>query len=97
MIEDVLEGEEVSFFAVIDGDTCVALASAQDHKAVGEGDTGDHSRTLLRSWLHNRFPPPMGAGLRLIATVATTQDHVRYHCSDRHVALFYMAKSSVLL
>ncbi len=40
VVEDFLEGEEASFFALVDGETCVALASAQDHKAVGEGDTG---------------------------------------------------------
>jgi phosphoribosylamine-glycine ligase len=40
VIEAFLAGEEASFFAFIDGETCVALASAQDHKAVGEGDTG---------------------------------------------------------
>lgn len=40
VIEAFLDGEEASFFAFIDGETCVALASAQDHKAVGEGDTG---------------------------------------------------------
>lgn len=43
IIEDVLEGEEVSFFAIIDGSTCIPLASAQDHKAVGEGDKGPNT------------------------------------------------------
>lgn len=40
VIEQFLEGEEVSFFALSDGKTCLALTSAQDHKRVGEGDTG---------------------------------------------------------
>ena len=43
MVEEFLEGEEVSFFALIDGNTCVALTSAQDHKAVGDGDTGPNT------------------------------------------------------
>ncbi|MEA2754516.1 MAG: phosphoribosylamine---glycine ligase [Aliidongia sp.] len=40
VIEEALIGEEVSFFALVDGAHAVALASAQDHKTVGDGDTG---------------------------------------------------------
>lgn len=40
VIEEFLEGEEVSFFALSDGRTIVPLVSAQDHKRVGDGDTG---------------------------------------------------------
>ncbi len=40
VIEDFLEGEEASFFALCDGKRALAFASAQDHKRVGEGDTG---------------------------------------------------------
>jgi phosphoribosylamine--glycine ligase len=40
VIEEALFGEEVSFFALVDGAHAVALASAQDHKTVGDGDTG---------------------------------------------------------
>ncbi len=40
VIEEFLEGEEVSFFALADGKTILPLTSAQDHKRVGEGDTG---------------------------------------------------------
>jgi phosphoribosylamine--glycine ligase len=43
VIEDFLEGEEASLFALVDGETAVALASAQDHKRVGEGDTGPNT------------------------------------------------------
>jgi phosphoribosylamine--glycine ligase len=43
VIEEFLEGEEVSLFALVDGDTAVPLASAQDHKRVGEGDTGPNT------------------------------------------------------
>jgi phosphoribosylamine--glycine ligase len=43
VIEDVLEGEEVSFFALCDGRRAVAFASAQDHKRVGDGDTGPNT------------------------------------------------------
>ena len=43
VIEEFLEGEEASLFALVDGETAVALASAQDHKRVGEGDTGPNT------------------------------------------------------
>ncbi len=43
VIEEFLTGEEASFFALIDGATCIPLVGAQDHKAVGEGDTGPNT------------------------------------------------------
>jgi phosphoribosylamine--glycine ligase len=43
VIEEFLEGEEASLFALVDGDMAVPLASAQDHKRVGEGDTGPNT------------------------------------------------------
>jgi phosphoribosylamine--glycine ligase len=43
VIEEFLEGEEASLFALVDGETAVAVASAQDHKRVGEGDTGPNT------------------------------------------------------
>jgi phosphoribosylamine--glycine ligase len=43
VIEEFLNGEEASLFALVDGETAVPLASAQDHKRVGEGDTGPNT------------------------------------------------------
>jgi phosphoribosylamine--glycine ligase len=43
VIEEFLEGEEVSFFALTDGHTIVPFGSAQDHKRVGDGDTGPNT------------------------------------------------------
>ena len=43
VIEEFLSGEEASLFALVDGETAVFLASAQDHKRVGEGDTGPNT------------------------------------------------------
>ena len=43
VIEEFLEGEEASFFALCDGGHAVALAAAQDHKRVGDGDTGPNT------------------------------------------------------
>jgi len=43
VVEEFLSGEEASFFALVDGKTALPLASAQDHKTVGEGDTGPNT------------------------------------------------------
>jgi phosphoribosylamine---glycine ligase len=43
VIEEFMDGEEASFFALCDGTTAVPLATAQDHKRVGDGDTGPNT------------------------------------------------------
>jgi phosphoribosylamine--glycine ligase len=43
VIEEFLAGEEASFFALCDGENAIAMASAQDHKRVGDGDTGPNT------------------------------------------------------
>ena len=43
VVEEFMAGEEASFFALCDGDNAVPLASAQDHKRVGDGDTGPNT------------------------------------------------------
>jgi phosphoribosylamine--glycine ligase len=43
VIEEFLSGEEASFFAIVDGTTALPLAAAQDHKRVGDGDTGPNT------------------------------------------------------
>ncbi|MBE9603805.1 phosphoribosylamine--glycine ligase [Acetobacteraceae bacterium H6797] len=43
LIEECLIGQEVSFFALCDGETALPLAAAQDHKRVGDGDTGPNT------------------------------------------------------
>ncbi len=43
VIEEYLDGEEASFFAICDGKRAIAFGSAQDHKRVGEGDTGPNT------------------------------------------------------
>jgi phosphoribosylamine--glycine ligase len=43
VIEEFLEGEEVSFFVLTDGETVIPFGSAQDHKRVGDGDTGPNT------------------------------------------------------
>lgn len=43
VLEEMLDGPEISFFAVCDGTRAIALAAAQDHKRIGEGDTGPNT------------------------------------------------------
>jgi len=43
VVEECLVGEEVSFFALVDGIHALPLAAAQDHKRVGDGDTGPNT------------------------------------------------------
>ena len=43
VIEEFMTGEEASFFALCDGETALPLASAQDHKRVGDGDVGPNT------------------------------------------------------
>ena len=43
VIEEFMEGEEASFFVLCDGDNVLPIGTAQDHKRVGEGDTGPNT------------------------------------------------------
>ena len=43
VIEEFLEGEEASFIAIVGGGQVLALAPSQDHKAIGDGDTGPNT------------------------------------------------------
>lgn len=43
VVEELLQGEEASFFALIDGSNVVGLSSAQDHKAAYDGDLGPNT------------------------------------------------------
>lgn len=43
VVEEFMEGEELSVFAICDGDNHLVLLPAQDHKRIGEGDTGPNT------------------------------------------------------
>ena len=43
VIEEFLEGEEASFICMVDGENILPMATSQDHKRVGEGDTGPNT------------------------------------------------------
>jgi phosphoribosylamine--glycine ligase len=43
VVEEFLEGEEASFIVMVDGENVVPMATSQDHKRVGDGDTGPNT------------------------------------------------------
>ncbi len=62
VIEEFLDGEEASFISMVDGTTALPMATSQDHKRVGDGDTG---------------PNTGGMGAYSPAPVVTPQVHAR--------------------
>jgi phosphoribosylamine---glycine ligase len=63
VIEEMLSGPEVSFFAICDGTKAVALAAAQDHKRIGEGDTGPNTGGMGAYSTDTLLSPEMTAWL----------------------------------
>ncbi len=59
VIEECLVGDEVSLFALCDGTQAVALGSAQDHKRVGDGDTGPNTGGMGCYAPTPMFPPAL--------------------------------------
>ncbi len=43
LFEEFLEGEEISFLVISDGERVAPLVAAQDHKRIGDGDTGPNT------------------------------------------------------
>ncbi len=76
VLEEFLPGEELSFFALCDGATAVPIAAAQDHKRLGEGDTGPNTggmgaystdellSPLMRDWLTTNVAQKVVDGMR---------------------------------
>ena len=75
VIEEFLTGEEVSFLTLTDGKHVVALAPAQDHKRMGEGDTGPNTGGMgaystdgmvddqMRDWIVHHIAQPVVSGM----------------------------------
>ncbi len=63
VIEEYMEGEEISFFALCDGTHAIAFASAQDHKRVGEGDTGPNTGGMGTYSPAPAFTPALESGV----------------------------------
>ncbi|HEY4050661.1 MAG TPA: phosphoribosylamine--glycine ligase [Acidobacteriaceae bacterium] len=75
VIEEFLEGEEISFLTLADGRHVVPLVPAQDHKRIGEGDTGPNTGGMgvystddmlddqMRDWIMHRIAVPAIQGM----------------------------------
>jgi phosphoribosylamine--glycine ligase len=76
VLEEFLSGDELSFLVVSDGERVAPLVAAQDHKRVGDGDTGPNTggmgayttRTIvddkMRDWLVTHIARPVVAGMK---------------------------------
>ena len=64
VIEEMLEGPEISYFAICDGERAVTLGFAQDHKRVGEGDTGPNTGGMGAYSTDTLVTPEMAEWLR---------------------------------
>ena len=76
VLEEFLKGEEISFLVMTDGERVTPLAVAQDHKRVGEGDTGPNTGGMgaystsglldeaMRHWLVQHVARPVVAGMK---------------------------------
>jgi phosphoribosylamine--glycine ligase len=76
VLEECLQGDELSFLVVSDGERVAPLVGAQDHKRVGDGDSGPNTggmgaystRSLvddkMRDWLVNHIAKPVIAGMK---------------------------------
>ncbi|RVQ67652.1 phosphoribosylamine--glycine ligase [Croceicoccus ponticola] len=71
VIEEFMTGEEASFFALTDGATVVPFGSAQDHKRVGDGDTGPNTGGM-GAYSPARVLTPMLRGQVLERIIAPT-------------------------
>jgi phosphoribosylamine---glycine ligase len=76
VLEECLTGDELSFLLFSDGERVAPLVAAQDHKRVGDGDTGPNTGGMgaysipelvdspMRDWLVNHIATPVVAGMK---------------------------------
>ena len=76
VLEECLQGEELSFLVFSDGERVVPLVAAQDHKRIGDGDTGPNTGGMgaystahmldeqMGSWLVQHIAKPVVAGMK---------------------------------
>src|SRR2546422_5295574 len=80
VVEECLQGEELSFLVVSDGERVAPVVAAQDHKRVGDGDTGPNTGGMgaystadiiddkMRDWLVHHVARPVVAGMKAEGT-----------------------------
>jgi phosphoribosylamine--glycine ligase len=80
VLEECLKGDELSFLVISDGERVVPLVAAQDHKRVGDGDTGPNTGGMgaysthaiiddkMRDWLVNHIAQPVVSGMKAEGT-----------------------------
>lgn len=80
VLEECLQGDELSFLVFSDGERVAPLVAAQDHKRVGDGDTGPNTGGMgaystpgllddgMRDWLLNHVARPVVAGMKAEGT-----------------------------
>jgi len=80
VLEECLKGDELSFLVFSDGDRVAPLVGAQDHKRVGDGDSGPNTGGMgaystadivddrMRDWLVNHIARPVVAGMKAEGT-----------------------------
>ena len=80
VLEECLQGDELSFLVFSDGERVAPLVAAQDHKRVGDGDTGPNTGGMgaystpvllddgMREWLLNHVARPVVAGMKAEGT-----------------------------
>ena len=76
VLEECLKGDELSFLVLSDGERVAPLVAAQDHKRVGDGDTGPNTGGMgaystadivddkMRDWLVNHIARPVVEGMK---------------------------------
>ncbi|PZO68379.1 MAG: phosphoribosylamine--glycine ligase [Pelagerythrobacter marensis] len=100
VIEEFMEGEEASFFAITDGAIIVPFGSAQDHKRVGDGDTGPNTGGM-GAYSPARVLTPMLRGEvieRIIApTVKAMADAGTPYCGVLYAGLMLTADGPKLI
>jgi phosphoribosylamine--glycine ligase len=76
VLEECLKGDELSFLVLSDGERVAPLVAAQDHKRIGDGDTGPNTGGMgaystaeivddkMRDWLVNHIARPVVAGMK---------------------------------
>jgi phosphoribosylamine--glycine ligase len=76
VLEECLQGEELSFLVFSDGERVVPMVAAQDHKRIGDGDTGPNTGGMgaystagmlddqMRDWLSHHIARPVVAGMK---------------------------------